>query len=71
MCGCNFDLDIAFMDKEGNVKEIQHMAQLKPDESPKIYRCKEGADLALELPSGWCAINDIKPGSKLKVKELS
>ncbi len=67
MRGCNFDLDIVFMDKHGSVKEVQHMTQLQPGEEPTVYSPKEAADLALEVPSGWCNRNEIKPGARLQV----
>jgi uncharacterized membrane protein (UPF0127 family) len=69
MRGCNFDLDIAFLRKDGTVLEVQQMKKLAtPDEDPEIYQPAQPADLAVELPFGWCQKNNVKPGDRLLVR---
>jgi DNA ligase D-like protein (predicted 3'-phosphoesterase) len=69
MKGCNFDLDIAFLRKDGTVLEVQQMKKLAaPDEDPEIYQPAQPADLAVELPFGWCQKNNVKPGDRLLVR---
>lgn len=60
---CNFDLDAVFLDKTGEVVDIQHM----PRESfPKRFTARsDKAVSGLELPSGWCAANGIEVGDRI------
>jgi uncharacterized membrane protein (UPF0127 family) len=64
MKGCNFDLDIMFLDKYGSVVDIQTMAKLEPGDYPTVYRPRvRGAEYALEVNAGWCDRHNVKTGS--------
>jgi uncharacterized membrane protein (UPF0127 family) len=66
MPGVNFDLDIVYMDKSGNVQQIQRMVKVEGG-IPPVYRPEKTAALALETLPGWCERNNIKVGDKLTV----
>ena len=67
MKGVNFDLDIMFMDKQGNITDIQTMSKLAEHDYPVIYRPAVKSAVAIELPAGWCKWNNVKPGDKIQV----
>ena len=51
-------LDIAFMDQEGVIVDIQHMQA----ESDDLHSSSRPAMYALEMASGWFAAHDVKVG---------
>jgi uncharacterized protein len=57
-----FPLDIAYIDRFGIIKEIQHM---KPLNEKITYPSKYPVMYALEVNKDWFAQNNIKPGCKL------
>lgn len=64
MKGCNFDLDVMFIDKEAQVVDIQTMRCDDPD---KVHVSQAGgsAILAVEAPAGWCERNGVEVGAEI------
>lgn len=67
MPNVNFDLDLAFLTKNGTVTEIQRMHKVRDGEIPRYYTPKSAADYAIEFPAGWCARKGVKPGSCVRI----
>jgi len=68
MKGVNFDLDIMFTDKTGEVRDIQTMAKLNDGDYPVIYRPSDKtASIAIEAPAGWCESNNVDVGDRVIV----
>jgi uncharacterized membrane protein (UPF0127 family) len=69
MKGCHVPLDIAFINKEGEILEIQSMPL---SDVRKIYRPdSEKAAHAIEVAAGWFDQTGVKPGDIVKVAELT
>jgi len=65
MRGVKFPLDIAFLGKQGEILEIQHMPVIG-DSGVKFYSpASNSAVCALEMPGGWFKANGVKPGHKI------
>jgi len=64
MKGCNFDLDLLYINKEAEVCDIQTM---NARDKEKIYepRTVDEPILAIEAPAGWCEKHGVKIGHKL------
>ena len=64
MKGCNFDLDLLYINKEAEVCDIQTMSA---SDDQKVYepRTVDEPILAIEAPAGWCRRNGVKIGHKL------
>lgn len=64
MKGCNFDLDLLYINKEAEVCDIQSM---NASDKEKIYEPNTVDEpiLAIEAPAGWCKKNGVKIGHKL------
>ena len=56
-------LDIAYIDKNGIIKEIYHM---KPLDASLIYNSINPVMFALEVNMGWFSRHKIKTGSKIE-----
>ena len=61
-----FDLDVIYMDKKGQVQEIQRMVKVDGG-IPPVYRPEKNAAVALETRPGWCERNKVNVGDKLTV----
>jgi uncharacterized membrane protein (UPF0127 family) len=61
-----FDLDVIYMDKVGQIQEVQRMVKVDGG-IPPVYRPEKTAAVALETRPGWCERNNIKVGDKLAV----
>jgi len=70
MRGCLIDLDLVYLTKEGQVTEIRRMTAPPMGAIPvSTHRPIIGlAQHSLELPAGWCELNDIRPGFRLEVE---
>jgi DNA ligase D-like protein (predicted 3'-phosphoesterase) len=67
MKNCNFDLDAAFLARDGRILDIQHMTK---ESYPKSFEPRaDGVVNAIELPSGWCKANGVEIGDLLKLRE--
>ena len=64
MKGCNFDLDVMFIDKEARVADVQTMRSSEPH---KVHACRSEEEpvLAIEAPAGWCKRNGIEIGDAI------
>jgi uncharacterized membrane protein (UPF0127 family) len=69
MKGMTFPLDVAFLDKKGEVLEIQHMpVSMAPDFFKARYSPRHpAATCALEMPAGWFGKHAVAPGDKIEV----
>jgi len=69
MIDCWFDLDIAYLDRRGTVRDIQTM-RIEPGVSPeRLSRYPSATDdivYALEVNRGWMAANNVKVGDKIQ-----
>ena len=67
----HFPLDIMFLSKNGSVVDIQHMAVEQDKANPaRMYSPRSPvAEMALEVPGGWCTKNNIEIGDTLLVNQ--
>lgn len=67
MIDCWFDLDIAYLDRKGTVRDIQTM-RIEPGVAPELLARYPSATAdvvyALETNRGWMAANGIKVGDR-------
>jgi len=68
MIDCWFDLDIAYLDKRGVVRDIQAM-RIEPGVAPeRLSRYPSATDdivYALEVNRGWMTANNVKVGDRI------
>jgi len=63
MLNCRFPLDIAFIDSDGTITQIE---QMEPREAMPT-RSKVAVPFVLEMNKGWFERNGVKVGDKLKM----
>ena len=63
MKGCHFDVDLVFLDKQGQVTSFGTM----PHNSPNLFYPDPMAKLALELPGGTCRKIGLQTGDRVQV----
>lgn len=61
-------LSTAFIDEDGKITQILQMENV---DSTKIYKSKENAKYALEVPLSWFKKNDIKIGDHCLIPPIS
>jgi len=69
MKSVDYPLDIAFLDKQGQILDMQLMyPDYRPDWQKDRYESKEaGAEYAVEFPGGWLDRHDVQVGDHVKV----
>ena len=74
MIRCHFDIDVAYIDKEGEVREIITMlAQPLDTPESQLIRYPSASDqiqYALEMNGGWFKNNGITAGTRLDLKRF-
>jgi len=74
MRGCNFDIDLAYIESDGTISEIITMKKEPLDtplDSLKTYLSQSPTiKYALEMTGGWFEENNIKTGTKIDPDQL-
>jgi uncharacterized membrane protein (UPF0127 family) len=74
MLRCHFDIDVAYIDKQGVIREIITMkAQPLDTPEPDLIRYPSGSDqiqYALEMNGGWFKEHQVVVGTRLDLKRF-
>ena len=62
-------LSIGFFDAEGTLLNIEDMAPYQEGEPLRLFKSKALAVYALEVPQGWFARQNIRPGAKFSFRD--
>lgn len=75
MAGCNFDLDLAYINGRGVVEEIITMRREDPgtpvNEMKRYPSRSDRIKYALEMRAGWFREHGIKPGTEIDLKDFN